>query len=154
MKNPIFLTICFLLFTATLGAAPAEKMQMQKTSIAILENGSPINHTVTIRYEKNTQAVIRNLELLFLKFDRETNTGNVLLLKGSVQNRLSRDLTNAQVTVSYFDKDGELLSSKKSDILPHRINTNNNSGRFLVNTAYSEKISLIEITMDWQGKTE
>ncbi len=144
--------IIFLLFwTPPLSSEPA--LPMNSVSVMVLDRGSALR-PIAIRYEENNQAVIRNLELIFLETDRETNKTNILLLKGAVQNRLPRDLVNAQVNISFLNKDGETIRSEQRDILPRRLEKDDNGGRFFVKTEYSQDIALIEITLDWKGKSQ
>lgn len=154
MKALVFLTICLLLLTTPLLAAPAETVAMQEASVQILENGKPLGRTVTVRFEENNQAFIRGIELLLLKNDPETNKENILLLKAVVENRLPRDLISGQVKISYLDADNELIASEQKDIFPPRLRKNNRGGRFFVKIPYDEKITAIEILLQWPGKTE
>lgn len=144
MKKIIFITLCFLAFTAHLSFSQT----ITTEHLFIQKNGSATAHEISAQYSIYNQAKFRNL--IFEIIDSESANPK-LKISGKIKNILSRNLLNAEVIITCSGPE-EAIAPMQKKILPRLIKQGEQSRNFSVEINYTKEISSCTIDVTWQGK--
>ncbi|HSV43137.1 MAG TPA: hypothetical protein VLJ10_01155 [Candidatus Bathyarchaeia archaeon] len=118
-------------------------------NIPVLEDGAVAKKKISVEYPIYNQAYLRSVQF---ELTAQPDDKTVLVISGKIENRLVRELINAEVVINLFDKDATAIETLIAEVRPRILGKKEKFGQFSVQSQHGPDIVACKIEITWQGK--